>query len=185
MIQRYAEINGESLIKYPYLFSDLQADNQETNYGDNYDVAYWYPMTQKAKETGNSLNAVIQEIEPSYDPATQNCVLQDAPELLHGRWVIHWIVSEKTPEEKQQYIESWRAITSCAPFQGRMALSNAGLLTNAQAVVDAADEKTKVAWEYALVWNRTSPLIESLGTALSLSPEQIDDLFKEAQKITA
>lgn len=185
MVQRYAEVNGNTLIKYPYLFSDLQADNPDTNYGDNYDVAYWYPQTQKAKDTGNSLAAVTQEIQPVYDPATQNCVLRDAPELLNGRWVIYWVVSDKTPAEKQQYIDAWRAATSCSPFQGRMALIDANLFTQAEAAVNAGDDKTKTAWEYALIWERTSPMIESLAQALGLSDTQVDDLFKAAQEIQA
>lgn len=185
MVQRYAEVNGITLIKYPYLFADLQADNSSTNFGDNYDVAYWFPDTQKAKESGNRLLPVAEELQPVFDPATQNCVLQDVPELIDNQWVIHWIVSEKTPDEKQQYIDSWRAQTSCTPFQGRMALNDAGLLSNAQAIVDAADEKTKVAWEYALIWERTSPMIASLAQALGLSDTEVDSLFKAAQEIQA
>jgi hypothetical protein len=65
-----------------------------------------------------------------------------------------------------------------------MALSDAGLLTQAQALVDAGDEKTKTAWEYALEWRRVSPMIAQLGAALNLTDVQIDDLFKEAQSIT-
>lgn len=185
MVMRYAEVKGSELIKYPYLFSDLQADNPSTNYGDNYDVAYWFPMTTKAIENGYSLSEVDEPDQPSFDPATQNCALTTVPVLSNGKWTINWEVTEKTSEEKQQYIDAWRSQTSCTPFQGRMALSNGGYLAQAQALIDQADEKTKVAWEYALVWNRTSAMIESLAGALGLSDVQVDELFKEAQKITA
>lgn len=183
MVQRYAEVNGNTLIKYPYLFSDLQADNPDTNYGNNYDVAYWYPQTQKAIETGNSLSEVIQEVQPIYDPATQNCDLNSLPEPLKGRWVIHWVVSDKTPAEKQQYIDAWRSTTACTPFQGRMALADADLLTQVETAINAADQKTKTAWEYALEWKRTSPLIATLAAALNLSDTEVDDLFRAAIQI--
>lgn len=185
MIIRYAEVKGSQLIKYPYMFSDLQADNPSTNYGGNYDVSYWFPMTETAIQNGYSLSEVKELDQPSFDIATQNCALNNAPSLIDGEWTIGWEVTEKTPEEKQQYIDAWRSQTSCTPFQGRMALSNAGHLAQAQALIDQADEKTKVAWEYALVWNRKSSMIESLAGALGLSDIEVDDLFKEAQKITA
>lgn len=109
----------------------------------------------------------------------------DGVEQIDGKWYTKYIAVDYTPEEIAQRLEQWRQSTSCTPFQGRMALADAGLLAQAQAAVDASDEKTKVAWEYALVWNRTSPMIEALGAALSLTDVQIDNLFKEAQKIQA
>lgn len=100
--------------------------------------------------------------------------------LIYQEKVISQIVYSDHPD-----IDEERSHMTCSPFQGRMALSDVGLLAQAQAAVDASDEKTKVAWEYALVWNRTSPMIETLGTALGLTDVQIDNLFKEAQKIQA
>ena len=49
----YAEINGTTLILYPYGFAQLQAQNPYTNYGSNQDVAYWFPQTN-AQTTGNN-----------------------------------------------------------------------------------------------------------------------------------
>lgn len=109
----------------------------------------------------------------------------DGVEQIDGKWYTKYIAVDYTPEEIAQRLEQWRQSTSCTPFQGRMALVDAGLLAQAQAAVDAADEKTKVAWEYALVWNRTSPMIETLGASLGLTDVAIDDLFKSAQKIQA
>lgn len=109
----------------------------------------------------------------------------DGVEQIDGKWYTKYIAVDYTPEEIAQRLEQWRQSTSCTPFQGRMALVDAGLLAQAQAAVDASDEKTKVAWEYALVWNRTSPMIETLGASLGLTDVAIDDLFKSAQKIQA
>ena len=185
MTDRYAEINGTDLIKFPYLFSDLQADNPYTNYGDNYDVAHWYPLTQKAQETGNTLAPVTQLAQPTFDPATQHCTLNSTPVLSNGEWSVDWTVTQKTPEEIAAELAQWRSFTSCTPFQGRMALIDANLLTQVETAINAADQKTKTAWEYALEWKRNSPMISTLAAALNLSDTQVDDLFKAAQQITA
>lgn len=187
MIERYAEINGDTLIKYPYLFSDLQNDNPHTNYGDNYDVAFWYPFTEKAKNTGNRLVLVSSLPEPTFDSFTQNCVLNNTPVLNNGEWSVDWVVSQKTQKEIADKIELWRNAAVCSPFQGRMALVNASLMTQVEAIIaDAATpQETKIAWEYALEWRRMSPMIVTLGATLNLTDSQIDDLFKDAQTIVA
>jgi hypothetical protein len=100
MVERYAEVQGTTLIKYPYLFSDLQADNPDTNYGDNYDVAYWFPMTTTAIENGYTLELVIDQPAPTYDANTEICTQNAEPTLVEGVWVLGWTVSEMTPEQK-------------------------------------------------------------------------------------
>ena len=68
--------------------------------------------------------------------------------------------------------------------QARLALIGAGLLdaveTAIAALPSAAD---RVEWEYATEIRRDHPLIASLGVALSLSTEDIDDLFRIAGMI--
>ena len=102
-----------------------------------------------------------------------------------GNWVTVYEARDYTPEQIAERLQQWRQTTSCTPFQGRMALSDAGLLADAQTLVNAGDEKTKIAWEYALTWERTSPMIETLAAALNLTDTQVDDLFRAAQQITA
>lgn len=109
----------------------------------------------------------------------------DGVEEIDGQWFTKYVAVDYTEEEILSRLEQWRQSTSCTPFQGRMALIDASLLASAEAVVNSADEKTKTAWEYALVWQRSSPMIAALSIALSLSDAQVDDLFKAAQKITA
>lgn len=103
MIIRYVETQGTAYVKYPYLFSDLQADNPYTNFGDNYDVAYWFPQTQTAIDNGYSLHAVIDLPQPDYDQNTQICTQNTVPELIGGKWVLGWTVSQMTPEQKAQH----------------------------------------------------------------------------------
>ena len=103
MIVRYAEVHGTALIKYPYLFSDLQSDNPYTNYGGNDDVAYWFPMTETAIENDYSLQAVINLPQPSYDENTEICTQNTIPELVDGEWFLGWTVTTMTPAQKAQH----------------------------------------------------------------------------------
>ncbi len=112
-------------------------------------------------------------------------VRYDGIEETNGQWFTKYVAVDYTEEELAARLEHSRQNMRCTPFQGRMALSDAGLLAGVQAAVDAGDEKTKVAWEYALEWKRMSPMIASLATALNMTDTQVDDLFKAASQIQA
>lgn len=71
---------------------------------------------------------------------------------------------------------------SVTPRQARLALLNAGLLTQVEAAVNAAGGATKITWDYATQVNRGDALITSIGAALNLTSEQIDALFVYAAK---
>lgn len=68
--------------------------------------------------------------------------------------------------------------------QARLALLNAGLLTTVNAAVAAMagveGDAARIEWEYATTVERNSPLVVGLGAALSLSNEQLDQLFVAA-----
>lgn len=72
-----------------------------------------------------------------------------------------------------------RAARSVSPLQARKALKASGMLAAVQAMVAAApeDDDIRLAWDWALTWERDSPFIDSLGAALGLTSQQIDDLF--------
>lgn len=109
----------------------------------------------------------------------------DGVEEINGQWFTKYVAVDYTAEELAARLEQWRQTATCTPFQGRMALADAGLLADVETAVSAADDKTKVAWEYALLWQRTSPMIAALGGALQMTDAQIDDLFKAAAQISA
>jgi len=99
----YAEVQGTTLILYPYLFSTLQSQNPYTNYGDNYDVAYWFPQTQLAIDNGYTLEPVTILPEPTYDTNTEICVQDADPKMIGETWTLGWTVSEMTPEQKASH----------------------------------------------------------------------------------
>lgn len=102
----YAEVNGTHVVNYPFTFATLQMENPYTDYGGNQNFTYWFPLTDAATVNGHTLVQVRQLTQPSIDPATQNCVPNNAPELVDGEWVDGWKVTEKTPEEQAAYVES-------------------------------------------------------------------------------
>ena len=184
-MSQYAIIKDNNILEYPYDFGSLQAENPYTNFGDNYDVAYWYPLTQKAIDDGSSIVVVQVEPIPFIDPDTQRYEQAANPTFSEGVWSIGWNVKDITAEEIEHQLIDWRNSITCTPFQGRMALADAGILANVLTAIDGADEKTKTAWEYALEWKRNSPMIATLMAALNISDSQADDLFKAASQITA
>lgn len=67
------------------------------------------------------------------------------------------------------------------PVQGRLALNASGKLAAVQAAVNASTDTSVQIWfEYATVWERANPIVASLGTAIGLTPADIDALFVQA-----
>jgi hypothetical protein len=96
----YVEINAENqIVTYPYTFSNLQAENPYTNFGENQDVMYWFPQTQLANEQGYQLFPVLETPQPSFDTVTQYCVA-GAPSKIDGQWYTTWIVGTYDPEQQ-------------------------------------------------------------------------------------
>lgn len=106
--------------------------------------------------------------------------------VMRDGWVL---VEGPTPPDPQPEIAlmNFRVALKCSPFQGRMALSNAGYLAQVEAIINDVNtpKETKLAWEYAIEWRRLSPMIDTLATNLGLTDEQVDQLFRDAQQITA
>jgi hypothetical protein len=99
----YAEVQGTTLITYPYTFANLQAENPDTNFGNNWDVTYWFPSTTTAITHGYTLQAVTIADEPSYNPASQICTQNSTPTLVNNVWVLGWTVADMTPEQQAAY----------------------------------------------------------------------------------
>lgn len=70
-------------------------------------------------------------------------------------------------------------------FQARAALLMEGLLATVEAAISDADPLVQMAWADAQEFQRHSPTINAMATALGLSDEQVDDLFVKASEIIA
>lgn len=82
-------------------------------------------------------------------------------------------------------IEERRAAMVCSRFQARAALSLAGMLDQAEAIIAQADALTRLAWADAQEFRRTSPTILAMASAFGLTEEQVDALFEQAMTIAA
>lgn len=71
--------------------------------------------------------------------------------------------------------------------QARLALLDAGLLNNVQAAISSLPEpdktKAQIEWDYSNALQRENPFVTVLGSALSLSSEDIDNLFIQAARL--
>lgn len=68
-------------------------------------------------------------------------------------------------------------------LQAKMALYSAGLLDDADAIIAQADGVTTLFWREAATFERSHPLIASLGAQLGLTSEDIDALFVAAAQL--
>ena len=69
--------------------------------------------------------------------------------------------------------------------QARLALLQAGLLSQVEAAIAAIEDAglrqaVQIEWEYAAEVNRTHPWVQTLWAALGLSAEDLDALFEQA-----
>lgn len=95
---------------------------------------------------------------------------------------VGWLYANGTFIEPETIfdIEAYRRGLVVGPLQFRKALRAAGLHAAAIAYVDASDDETKEAWEYASEFKRLDPFILSAQTALGKTDEEVDALFQLA-----
>ena len=74
-------------------------------------------------------------------------------------------------------ISDARARMVVSKWQAKEALRLSGLLASATAAVNAADERTQLAWSEVQQFERNSPTIAAVAGVLGLSDAQVDDLF--------
>jgi hypothetical protein len=89
-----AKIKAETLLKYPYTFSDLRDENPHTRYDNRFSLSEWYARTEDASVTGASVVEVVFANEPEHDKTTHRLIPKDNPELIDGIWVIGWEIIE-------------------------------------------------------------------------------------------
>lgn len=170
----YVKTNGEgSVEQYPYSLAQLQNAYPNVSFPD--------PMPDSTAAEYDVF-PVEDTPAPTYNPMTENISLID-PIYTNNRWVQQWSVTQATPQQQAERLARYRQSLSCSPLQGKIQLNDDGLLEDAEAAVAAADINTRLAWVNAVIWLRTSPLIETMGAGLGLSPTQLDDLFENAQTI--
>ena len=89
------------------------------------------------------------------------------------QYIAPYVAPEPLPETIPQVITM---------RQARLQLLEVGLLDDVEALI-ALDRKSQIEWEYANEVYRQSPLIELVKETMSLTDEQIDDMFLSASKL--
>ena len=67
--------------------------------------------------------------------------------------------------------------------KAKLALLEAGLLDTIEEMIAASDKATQIAWLESTAFERDSPLLNSMASALGLTSEQVDALFITAGNI--
>jgi hypothetical protein len=90
-------------------------------------------------------------------------------------------------EEAAPWVAPTVVPSSVSAFQARAALAVAGLLDTVEAMM--ADPATplvsRLAWQHATEFLRTSPTVAGMGAALGLDEAALDTLFIQASTIQA
>jgi hypothetical protein len=132
---------------------------------------------------------------PNYKLSSEGYVIRD------GDTKISIGDSPEYPNDNEDYLDylAWLAAgntptpadptppippTEVSMRQARLALLGAGLLSTVNsaiaAMTGAEGEAARIEWEYATSVNRNSPLVSGLTGALSLTSDQLDQLFTVA-----
>jgi len=95
----YAKILNNTVVKYPYQWTDFEADNNNTNYGyPQPDIFTIFPQTDIAKE-GYTVVEVVSVTQPTINVATQS-VEEETPILVNGVWTQNWVVTALTTDQQ-------------------------------------------------------------------------------------
>ena len=152
---------------------------------------------------GYFVNAVISipAFEPyTITPTTPSRTFGDAEHTVflqfqdRAEWLSLGI--EYTDDEGQQAFDTsalqaeldkrrWRQTADCSAAQAEVIIEQMGLTAMVDTILaDPATPVTvKAALKKAYRWSRRSPAWGFVGTALEMTPEQIDELFVAAQQV--
>lgn len=116
-----------------------------------------------------SVYPVVDASKPDNDIVTQGPIVE-----INGVWTQTYTGRDLTAEEKRQSMK-------VTMRQARLALHQEGKLDLVADAINLIPEPDKslisIEWEYASTVERTSPWMSTMGSALGLSEEELDDLF--------
>ena len=101
---KHAKVNGASLVKFPYSYSDLREENHFTHYDSRYDLTEWYAKTEHAAKTGARIVDVVTADQPACDYATHYLERKTTPELINDVWTLGWDIVERPPAPESETI---------------------------------------------------------------------------------
>lgn len=94
----YAKVKAGEVLKYPYTFDDLRAENPNTSFSyTSGDLAALYTGTNDALELGSEVVPVtvgVMEGRPQY-----NYTLSNTPTYVDGQWVLQYVETLKQGDD--------------------------------------------------------------------------------------
>lgn len=105
----YAKVKAGEVLKYPYTFDDLLAENPSTSFSyTSGDLVALYTGTNDAQELGSEVVPVVVGVmagRPQY-----NYVLDSAPKYVGDQWVLQYIETPKQGEALADAVQQHSAI---------------------------------------------------------------------------
>ena len=118
---------------------------------------------------------VVDASKPDNDIVTQGPIVE-----IDGIWTQTYTGRDLTAEEKRQSMK-------VTMRQARLALHQAGKLSLVDDAINVTPEPDKslisIEWEYASTVDRMSPWVSTMGAALGLSDDELDQLFETARTL--
>jgi len=132
------------------------------------------------------INIAIQEMNPQAMPGIHYTWItkitdSENSEPMMDYWneevlgVLDWVALQESCERIKARANVPLKVTAA---QARQALSQAGLLNQVKATIEAYnDEQISIWFDHALEWYRQSPYVLGMGLELGLTEQQVDNLF--------
>ena len=118
---------------------------------------------------------VVQGDKPANDIVNRGPIVE-----VNGVWTQTYTGRDFTADEKRQDM----VVTMRQARLALLAINKLSLVDDAIALIPEPDHsKIKVEWEYASTVERTSPWMSTMGSALGLSDDELDQLFETARTL--
>ncbi len=166
-------------VTFPYSITDFRHSARRGEFSENGESIHIPTEPSEALLESFGVYPVAQSPEPTeYGYTSSNAVPQS-----DGTWLQVWSVRDYTEDEKifnrEGMVVSMR--------QARLAMLNSGILGNVEAalaaMVSPEKEQAEIEWQYSTTVERNSPLITLLAPGLNLSDDEVDELFRQAEKL--
>jgi hypothetical protein len=120
---------------------------------------------------------------PAFDAGTQIRSDDDAL-LVNGVWTQNWAVTDLAGDELASAQQAL-VPNSVTRHQAMVLLHRLGLRENIKSFLNSpGNEEAKIAWEEASEFRRDSDFIALVAEELSLTDEQVDNMFLQAVDVT-
>lgn len=169
-------LNGKP-VTIPGLKSKAIAEMKLTQGGKLQEIQWFYDREvrdgTRVPQVKKALDQAVRDAGDAIEAAISACDTIDQFVDLHASGLINsWPDEDNLPEYVPRQVSR---------LQARVALAAAGLLASIEAALtDPADLEY---WNNASVFKRNSPVIAKIAALIPLNDEQVDQLFKDADKV--